>query len=301
MAPRKDGADTPPLRSTRLQRELAQRLAQEIAAGVFDMDSHLSEKALSERYQVSRTPVRGALRLLAESGLARCRPNIGYYVARQADTDDALGAPAGMPVTSDDLYRRVVTDRSLRLIEDSFTDSELLQRYGVPRSILLKTLLRMASEGVLEKRQGHGWHFPVSLADQAVRGESYRFRMMIECAGLQEPGYAVDARAFQDMRERHVALLADAARPIPTGDFCALNASFHETLARCSGNRFILQAVQQQNQLRQLDAHPTSYPVAMLDRHVREHLDILDAMETGDSEWAVAVMRRHLKGTQWAA
>ncbi|WP_454690093.1 GntR family transcriptional regulator [Achromobacter aloeverae] len=302
MAIKTDGAaDTQPARITRLQRELAQRLAQDIAAGVFELDSHLSEKALSERYEVSRTPVRGALRLLAESGLARCKPNSGYYVARRARGDDAVATPEGAPMTSEDLYRRLVADRSRRLIEDSFTDSELLHRYGVPRSILMKTLLRMASEGVLEKRQGHGWRFPASLADDDVRKESYRFRMMIECAGLREPGFNVDARAFRDMRERHEALLADSRRPIATGDFFALNSAFHEMLARCSGNRFILQAVQQQNQLRQLDAHPASYPVSTLERYVREHLDILDAMEAGDQEWAAAVMQRHLKATQWAA
>lgn len=302
MAIKTDGAaDTQPARITRLQRELAQRLAQDIAAGVFELDSHLSEKALSERYEVSRTPVRGALRLLAESGLARCKPNSGYYVARHAQVDDTAGTPEGAPMTSDDLYRRLVADRSQRLIDDSFTDSELLHRYGVPRSILTKTLLRMASEGVLEKRQGHGWRFPASLTDDEVRKESYSFRIVIECAGLQEPGFIVDRRAFQDMRERHQALLADVRQPIATDDFFALNSAFHEMLARCSGNRFILQAVQQQNQLRQLDAHPASYPVPTLDRYVREHLDILDAMEAGDQEWAVAVMRRHLKATQWAA
>ncbi|ALM86793.1 hypothetical protein ASB57_06460 [Bordetella sp. N] len=289
------------MRITRLQRELAQRVAQDIAAGVFELDSHLSEKALSDRYEVSRTPVRGALRLLAESGLARCKPNSGYYVARRAVIDDTEGSPDGTPWTSDDLYRRVIADRSQRLVEDSFTDTDLLHRYGVPRSTLMKTLLRMASEGVLEKRQGHGWRFPASLADDDVRRESYRFRITIECAGLQEPDFTVDPRAFQDMRERHAALLADMLRPIDTDEFFALNATFHEMLARCSGNRFILQAVQQQNQLRQLDAHPASYPVAAMERYVREHLDILEAMEAGDREWAVAVMRRHLKATQWAA
>lgn len=296
-----EGADAQPVRITRLQRELAQRLAQDIAAGVFELDSHLSEKALSDRYEVSRTPVRGALRLLAESGLARCKPNSGYYVARRAQIDDTEGTPEGAPLTSDDLYRRLVADRSYRLLEDSFTDSDLLQRYGVPRSTLLKTLLRMASEGVLEKRQGHGWRFPASLADDDVRKESYRFRMMIECAGLQEPAFTVDTRAFQDSRERHEAMLANPQQPIDSHEFFTLNSTFHEMLARCSGNRFILQAVQQQNQLRQMDAHPSSYPVNELDRYVREHLEILDALEAGDPEWAVALMRRHLKATQWAA
>jgi DNA-binding GntR family transcriptional regulator len=66
-------------------------------------------------------------------------------------------------------------------------------------------------------------------------------------------------------------------------------------LARFSGNRYILQAVQQQNQLRRLEEHAAFYRDARFANSGSEHLQIIEALEAGDQEWASQLMRRHLK------
>ncbi|NMK47715.1 GntR family transcriptional regulator [Achromobacter sp. Bel] len=288
-----------PARPTPLQVDLARHIAEDIVARRYPPGDHLSEEALAAAYKVSRTPVRGALRLLAAQGLITHRPNSGYTVADNA----AAGAPLfeSTGPTQNELYRRLIDDRASRGLPETFTERELLQRYGAPRSVLAKTLLQLSADGLIEKRKGHGWQFAPSLESAEALSESYRFRMTIECAGLLEPTFRVDKPALARMRAAHEALIQRDDADISATDFFALNASFHELLARFSGNRYILQAVQQQNQLRRLEEHAAFYRDARFVNSSSEHLQIIEALESGDQEWAAQLMRRHLKASLQAS
>src|SRR5690242_10566228 len=65
--------------STRTE-QLLERLRHEIVNGTFAGGVRLTEEGLAERYQVSRTPVREALRLLAREALLEYKPRLGYVV-----------------------------------------------------------------------------------------------------------------------------------------------------------------------------------------------------------------------------
>lgn len=281
-----------PARPTALQVDLARLIAQDIVARRHAPGAHLSEEALAASYEVSRTPVRGALRLLATQGLITHRPNSGYTVAENAA--QASPAIAGAGPTQDELYRRLIADRATRVLPDQFTERELLQRYPAPRSVLAKALLRLSADGLLEKRKGHGWQFAPSLENREALDESYRFRMTIECAGLLEPTFRLDRNALERMRAAHEALIQRDDAGISAAEFFGLNAAFHEMLARCSGNRYILQAVQQQNQLRRLEEHAAFHREARFVDSSNEHLRIIAALEAGDQEKASQLMREHL-------
>ncbi|CAN5134316.1 GntR family transcriptional regulator [soil metagenome] len=68
--------------------KLAEDLAEAILSGEFAPGSRLDEQYLAQRYAVSRTPVREALRQLATTGLIEVRPRRGAIVA--AVTPDQL-------------------------------------------------------------------------------------------------------------------------------------------------------------------------------------------------------------------
>jgi DNA-binding GntR family transcriptional regulator len=280
------------IRPTALQVDLARRIADDILADTYQTGAHLSEEQLAKQYQVSRTPVRGALKLLASKSLINYRPNSGYFVAPMVDGAAPMLEVRGM--TADSLYRQLIEDRANRLLSESFTDRDLLQRYSVPRSVLAKTLVRLSAEALIEKRKGHGWHFPNSLENADTRSESHRFRAIVECAALMEPDYRVDPEALKRMRDAHEQLLAKHGEQIPVDTFMTLNTAFHEMLARFSHNRFIVQTVQQQLRLRRLEQNPVPGRAPQLGLPAREHLDIIKALEDDDRAWAAAIMRRHL-------
>lgn len=61
---------------------VAEVLREKLLQGEFAPDSKLQEVALAEDMQVSRTPIREALRALAKDGLLDYAPNRGYTVRR---------------------------------------------------------------------------------------------------------------------------------------------------------------------------------------------------------------------------
>ncbi len=282
------------LHPTPLQVDLARRIAREIATGAHTTGTHLSEELLARQYQVSRTPVRAALKLLALQDLINYKPNSGYFVREGAE---AAPAPQWQShgLTSDELYRLLIEDRASRQLPDTFTDRDVLQRYAVTRSVLAKTLVRLSAEALIEKRKGHGWRFPNSVDDERARAESLRFRAAVECAGLLEPDFRTDRAALERMRLSHLALAQTHDPDALAREFSTLNADFHEMLAGFSGNRFVLQTVQQQNQLRRLARRGTVFPVPRYAESIDEHLRIMQAVAENELEWASALMRQHLR------
>ncbi|HEY1315395.1 MAG TPA: GntR family transcriptional regulator, partial [Steroidobacteraceae bacterium] len=65
-----------------LAEELRLQLADEIVRGSLAPGAALDETTLARRFEVSRTPVREAIRLLAASGLVEVRAHRAAVVAR---------------------------------------------------------------------------------------------------------------------------------------------------------------------------------------------------------------------------
>ncbi|RJF97433.1 GntR family transcriptional regulator [Noviherbaspirillum saxi] len=280
-------------RRSPLQLELAERIGRQIASGELAAGTHLTEETFAASFEVSRTPIRAALQLLAEHELSEYRPNAGYFVRADAAHKE-LPDFSGTGMTSDALYRTLIDDRAQKRLPEALTEKELLSRYPVSRSLLAKTLMKMSVDDLIEKRKGHGWRFTPSLDTPEAISESYRFRILFECAGMLEPTFQVDQAQLQRSREAHEKLLQKAEGQLSASEFFALNASFHEMLARFSGNRFILQAMQQQNQLRRMEEHADFFRLGRFSESCSEHLQIISALENNDPEWASALMRRHL-------
>ncbi|HEM7852750.1 TPA: GntR family transcriptional regulator [Burkholderia multivorans] len=277
-----------------LQIDLSKRIVELVRSGQLAVGAHVSEAALCESFQVSRSPVRGAMKLVSELGFLEYRVNAGYVVAAQWPADES-GERDWERITSDDLCRAMVRDRAANSLPKAFTESLLFERYGASRSVLSKALVKLAQEGLIEKRQGHGWQFHMTFDSIDTVEESYRFRIMTECAGLLEQTFAVDQDKLEEMKRAHEVMLGKLPDLVTAAEFYALNSSFHEMLARFSGNRFVVQAAQQQNLLRRLDEHAAFQglgPHAILS--CQEHLAIIEALEQGDREWAASILRRHL-------
>jgi len=67
--------------------DIAERIRLLILDGAFAAGERLSEKALCQRFDVSRTPIREALKALASEGLVTITPNRGASVSQISQTD----------------------------------------------------------------------------------------------------------------------------------------------------------------------------------------------------------------------
>jgi DNA-binding GntR family transcriptional regulator len=97
-----------------LASDIAKRMEEDILRGRMRPGSRLDERELSERYKVSRTPVREALQRLSASGLAVARGLKGLQVAQMsvADLLDALGVVAELEaLASVQAARRITPDQ----------------------------------------------------------------------------------------------------------------------------------------------------------------------------------------------
>jgi DNA-binding GntR family transcriptional regulator len=103
LAPEADAPKAEPIARPSLHDELVGRLRDLIVVGELAPGEKVPERALCDRFGVSRTPLREALKVLASEGLLELSPNRGATVARltAADLDEmfpvmgALEALAG--------------------------------------------------------------------------------------------------------------------------------------------------------------------------------------------------------------
>jgi DNA-binding GntR family transcriptional regulator len=79
--------DTLPLRGTSLHDGVAARLRAMVFDGRLGPATWIDEKSLAEQWQVSRTPLREALKVLAAEGLVELVPNRGCRVIELSDDD----------------------------------------------------------------------------------------------------------------------------------------------------------------------------------------------------------------------
>lgn len=277
-----------------LQLDLANQIIRLIRKGQILPGQHLTEQTLARQFDVSRSPVRAAFKLLEERGYLSSRANAGVTVSEQLPKAQQEEL-ASEGTTSDELYLVILSDRVQGRLTDILSEAELLSRYQVSRSVLMRTLLRMNREGLLLRRKGNGWGFLPTLDSDQAKYESYRFRLMVECGGFREKAFKTDLGMLDQSRQAHQDFLRLGATKQTPVAFFDMNARFHEMLAGFSGNRFVLQAVRQQNQLRRVEEYR---------RHVRnpidlsgpchEHLAIITALEQEDLELATLLLHQHL-------
>jgi GntR family transcriptional regulator of vanillate catabolism len=90
---------------------LLEQLRQQILDGQFQSGSRLNEVRLSEQLNVSRTPVRAALQVLAGEGLLRHTPNKGFTV-REFPVSEIIDAYE-MRALAEGLAARLAAERGL--------------------------------------------------------------------------------------------------------------------------------------------------------------------------------------------
>lgn len=142
-----------------LYREVADRIGDLIEHGELAPGDRISEKQLCDRFGVSRTPLREALKVLATEGLIELMPNRGARVVRLTlknvkDTYDLMAALEGL---SGELACQYISDAEITAIRqlhntmlEHYRNRDLLPYFKVNRQIH-ESILAAANNDVLQE------------------------------------------------------------------------------------------------------------------------------------------------------
>ncbi|HIH8931258.1 TPA: GntR family transcriptional regulator [Klebsiella variicola] len=281
--------------STASSRRIARQILDLISDARFDPGHHLREQHLADALGVSRTPVRAGLKELTRMGAVEARPNQGFFLLKRSNELDQLEIEQSKS-NDQKLYEQLVHDRIAGILPESFTQTEISQRYDVDRGVLTRTLVKLSEDGLIARNAGHGWRFLQTLNSDIALRNSYGFRLMIEPMALLTPNLHVDRQMLKRLRARHLRLITHPdITQVPAKEIFETDAAFHELLAEASGNLFVLQAIQQQNRLRRLLEFGSYHNKRRVKEWCEEHVAIIDALRENKQEQAAELMRKHLQ------
>lgn len=287
-----EDADSPKV--SRLQADLASRIVRMLKDQGAGPGHHLVELDLCRQFDVSRTPVRGALRLLADQGLVDSRANRGYVLRDSIKEVPELDIANPEEEEDRRLFIAIAEARNSGALPDQCSQQEILRIFDAKLPTALRVLRQLADLGMVERKPGNGWSFAQLINSADSRADSYAFRSIIEPAGLIEPSFALDTDWLERSRDRHIAFRKLRWRDTMAVELYEINSDFHEGLARCSGNRYLLDAVQRQNRLRSFLNIQWVNGSERVEASIDEHLEIMDALAEGKNLRAHALMKLHL-------
>jgi len=193
------------------------------------------------------------------------------------------------------------------------TEGQLTETFGVSRTVVREALAKLASEGLVEPRQGAGVFVieHISTAFGAIASEmgtrdsialnvlEVRLAIEIESAGLAAiRRNAAQEAAIQEAFFEFERLLLNSE---PTG---SADLAFHRAIASATNNPFYVEMLDVLGR-RAIPCDvtsPWSTELVQSDEYQRglqrEHLVILNSISAGDAEAARDAMRVHLSASQ---
>ncbi len=191
------------------------------------------------------------------------------------------------------------------------SETELVEEFGVSRTVVREAVTRLRAEGLVETFQGRGSFVlavpePTSFTVESAAIRSHHdvldmidFRLGIECEAAALAAARADAAGAQNVRTALTEFTEAAPEDAVEADF-----RFHRAVAAASGNRFYVDLLDSLGPMmimlprtRLGDTHSIT-DAAHAERILREHDAIATAVVDGDPELARAAMRLHLGNTR---
>jgi DNA-binding FadR family transcriptional regulator len=221
-----------------------------------------------------------------------------------------LGRPGrGLALALVDALGAQLRDGRLRPGSKLPPEAELMQAYGVSRSVVREALSRLQAAGLVQTQHGIGTFALEPAAAgrlQFGRPRADPVADMLELlelrAGLESDAaaWAAQRRGDEHLREMRAALHDFEQHLAQVGETVAPDYRFHLAIAQASGNHYFGELMAQLGPqvIPRTRVSSARLDAAQRERHLRkvhqEHEDIHAAIERRDPEAARAAMRLHL-------
>ncbi|WP_135444771.1 GntR family transcriptional regulator [Vibrio tasmaniensis] len=270
---------------TKLQQNLLFKVIARLKADNAKAGSSLNESSLAQQFEVSRSPIRAVLKHLSAQGITKVVPYKGSVLQTDAADIEISGQDNDQQPRQEQLYLRVLMDLFFSELGQSFSEKDLQQRYDANRGEMQSVLRLLESDGIFRRSPGYKWQLDGVLNTLERHTESYRCRLIFEPAGLLEPTWTLDNSAIESCRARHAQAI-NAPESVNASQLFSLSADFHEQLAACSGNRFLLSTMQQHNRLRKATDLVSMHIQSSVTKSCRRRLEIIELVLEGDNQTA---------------
>ncbi|WP_432470163.1 GntR family transcriptional regulator [Amphritea sp. HPY] len=274
-----------------LQTRVAKNIVESLRQENHKKGTHLKEQDLANSFQVSRSPIRGALNFLTDNGIVERIANRGYFLACDA-TSISLSDLEISPTSDEKVCEQIAKDWFHGKVPEVFTEAEFRRRYDLGRLSLSRILVKLSEEGVISRNQGHGWRFEPTLNTEEQHDASFEFRQVVEPASIMLPTFELDKGLAAASRHHHQEILNGNVTDIAR--IFEIDADFHKMLALSCKNPFFVSAIERQSNLRRLVEYESLIKTDRLIKSSQEHMDILDAIEVGDFNLASILLKQHI-------
>jgi DNA-binding FadR family transcriptional regulator len=193
------------------------------------------------------------------------------------------------------------------------TESEIMQEQGVSRTVVREAISRLQAAGLVETRHGIGTFVLEAQKSPNIKIDPASITTMKDMLALLElrisletetAGLAAVRRTDAQLLELRQALDALREGLKKGSDTVALDFRFHFQIAAATGNRYFIDIIshigvgvipRKRLSTAELARNPQG---GYMNRVLREHEDIYDAIARRDSEAARAAMRNHLTNSR---
>jgi DNA-binding GntR family transcriptional regulator len=274
--------------------ELAQKILDFAIERGLPRGGRLTEQVLASHCNVSRTPIRKALQLLAERKIVGPEPEGGYQLTIEPASFPGL-ADVSPPAEDGELYSAILRDVSAGRIGDSQTVASLQRRYGSSRSAVQNALTRLSEDSLAERAPGQQWLIKQFAISSDAIAKSFEFRLACEPIALTMPGFRRDVSALTSLRQSMEILRGMGEGAFDHKLFERTDYDFHMLIARSCGNPFMSESLQTHHRRRKASQPPSHVNAYRLIQSNAEHLQILEQLERGQFDLAADLLRVHLQ------
>ncbi len=204
---------------------------------------------------------------------------------------------------ADDLQQQIIEKR-LQVGDQLPTEPELMEEYGVSRTVIREATAYLVSRGVVDIRPRRG--MTVRAPDGKGLAETLIHQLQMSKVSLPQLlqvrmvlETSIVRLAALERSEEDVALLRDSLNRLKTADISRQDAieadiAFHELLASATHNPFFVLVSRPITELLHSLYLDKSGYLSYRSQTCAEHEAIVDAIEKGTDKDAVAAMEKHL-------
>lgn len=175
---------------------------------------------------------------------------------------------------------------------DSMTEMSLCKKLGVSRTPVRSALHRLAEEGLIEVAPNRG-AVVIGVTDDDLI-DTYRIRMRLEGLASAMAANRMTDEEKQALRET-VELSEFYLKKGDTEKLKELDTAFHIVIYKASGNRMMCKVLSELHRnIRSYRKLSLSVP-GRLERSIKEHREILNAIENEDPDKADSLTSLHIE------